>query len=74
MWSVLYHYVVKLNRWSFEDWRSLHANCRGLVQRWPGKGSGDLKDSEVVTHIDFSLSDPLARGCSSLKVSNLAVT
>lgn len=39
-----------------------------------GKEGGDLKDSEVVTHIDFSLSDPLARGCSSLKVSNLAVT
>lgn len=39
-----------------------------------GKEGGDLKDSEVVTHIDFSLSDPLARGCSFLKVSNLAVT
>lgn len=35
-----------------------------------GREGGDLKDSEVVAYIDFSLSDPLARGCSSLQVSN----
>lgn len=39
-----------------------------------GREGGDLKDSEAVTPIDFSLSDPLAGGCSSLKVSKLAVT
>lgn len=31
---------------------------------------GDLKDSEVVAYIDFSLCDPVARGCPSLKVPN----
>lgn len=35
-----------------------------------GREGGDLKDSEVAAYIDFSLSDPLAGGCSSLKVSN----
>lgn len=52
------------------SWRLLCAHCRGGQER----EGGDLKDSEVVTHIDFSLSDPLARGCPSLKVSNLAVS
>lgn len=35
-----------------------------------GREGGDLKDSEVVAYIDFNLSDPLARGCPSLKVTN----
>ena len=35
-----------------------------------GRDSGDLKDSEVMAYIDFSVSDPLARGCPSLKVTN----
>lgn len=35
-----------------------------------GREGDDLKDLEAVAYIDFSLSNPLARGCSSLKVSN----
>ena len=35
-----------------------------------GREGGDLKDSRWRLILIFSLSDPLARGCSSLKVSN----
>lgn len=53
------------------SWRLPCVHCKGLTQGW---GGGDLKDSEVVSHIDFSLSDPLAGGRPSFKVSNLAVS
>lgn len=53
----------------FLAWRLLHAHV-GVWLRDGREAKCDLKDSEVVAYIDFSLSDPLARGCSSLKVSD----
>lgn len=51
----------------FLAWRLPHV---GVWLRDGREAKCDLKDSEVVAYIDFSLSDPLARGCSSLKVSD----
>ena len=42
------------------SWRLLCVSSRVQAQGWAGAGGGDLKDSEAVAPIDFSLSDPLA--------------